>query len=100
MPNLYKIGQVVRCKGRFRDTDGEYRDPTSVFFQLINPSDVQTSLEYGVDGTLVKESTGVYYVDVDVGAIGAGMYNYRFYSTGTYQTANEDRFEVMASPYT
>jgi hypothetical protein len=95
MPNRYKVGQVARCTGTFKDEDDVVQDPTAVFFHLIDPSENEITLEYGVDGTLVKASTGVYYVDV--AADEAGIFAYRFYSTGTYVTADEDQFEVVAS---
>ena len=95
--NKYKIGQIARCTGTFRDEDDTLQDPGAVYFHLIDPSENETTLTYGVDATLIKQSTGIYYVDVT--ADEAGVFQYRFYSTGSYQTADEDQFEVVPSEH-
>lgn len=95
--NRYRMGQIARCRGRFRDEDDVLQDPGTVYFHLIDPSENASTLTYGVDATLVKESTGVYYVDV--AADEEGVFQYRFYSTGAYQTADEDQFEVVPSEH-
>jgi len=97
MPNRYKVGQVARCTGKFRDEDNVLQDPGAVFFHLIDPSNNPTTLQYGVDAALIKESTGSYYVDVD--ADEEGIFQYRFWSTGVYKTADEDQFEVVPSEH-
>jgi hypothetical protein len=61
------------------------------------PRGVTTTLTYGVDVALVKDSTGNYHVDVDVTE--AGQWWVRFYSTGTNQAAAEDFFLVQTSQF-
>ena len=64
--------------------------------QYKDPSGNTTSLTYGVDAALVKDSTGVYHVDVDADEV--GWWHYRVYSTGTGQAAAApQRFFVNAS---
>lgn len=92
MTSLYSEGDLVRCTGTFTNADGDAVDPTAVIFKTKDPSGNITTLTYGVDAALVKSATGVYYVDVDVDE--AGLWWYRFESTGTGQAAGEDKFTV------
>jgi hypothetical protein len=88
MANTYDVGDEVRITGTFTDADGNAQDPTAVFFAFLAPSATSaTTYEYGTDAELVKDSTGVYYVDLDLDE--AGLWRYRFYSTGTGQAADE-----------
>jgi hypothetical protein len=55
-------------------------------------------LTYGVGAELVKDSTGVYHVDID--ADEAGKWLYRFYSTGTGQASSSiGEFIVFVSEF-
>jgi hypothetical protein len=51
-----------------------------------------TTLEYGVDPGLVKDSTGKYHVDVDLTE--PGVWKYRWRSTGVCQAAAQEQFTV------
>lgn len=93
----YHVGDLVRIAGAFTDSDGDAVDPTAVFAKYKNPSGNVTTLEYLVDAALVKDSVGNYHVDIN--ADEAGTWRYRFYSTGTGQAANEDRFTVNDSEF-
>jgi hypothetical protein len=95
--NCYDKGDVVVCDVVFKDEDDVVADPTSVFFVFMTPSGVQTTYIYGVDGELVKDSTGNYHVDVSADV--EGQYHYRFYSTGTGQAAAEGQFLVKDSVF-
>lgn len=94
-PNVYQVGDDVRCTGTFEDSDDVAIDPTAVFFLYKDPSGNVTTLEYLVDAAVVKDSTGVYHVDVD--ADESGDWWYRFHSTGTGKAAGEKRFRVETS---
>lgn len=97
MANHYQKGDLVRATGTFSDSDGVAQDPTAVFCKYTNPAGTTTTLEYGVDAALVKSATGIYYVDVDAST--AGAWRYRFYATGTGQSAAEAFFRVEASKF-
>jgi hypothetical protein len=101
MANAYQIGDLVRVQGSFTTIAGVPTDPTAVFFSFKNPSQTITTYTYGVDAALVKDSTGVYHVDVSVPSTTAalGTWYYRFYSTGTGQTAAEDQFVVPTTAF-
>ncbi len=92
MANTYEKGDAVRCSAAFTTSAGVAADPTAVYFQFRTPGGTTTTYTYGVDASLVKSSTGNYYVDVNANAV--GQWAYRFYSTGTGQSADEDIFTV------
>lgn len=93
MASTYDVGDEVRCTGTFTESDGTVRNPSSVFFSFSAPSDTSaTTYEYGVDTDIVRASTGVYYVDLDIDE--AGVWRYRWYSTGTGRAADEAYFHV------
>ena len=84
----YNVGDLIRTTGTFTNADGTATDPTAVFAAYGDPSGNTTTLEYGVDVALVRDSTGNYHVDID--ADEAGRWYYRFYSTGTGQASSEN----------
>jgi hypothetical protein len=91
MANTYDVGDEVKLKGEFTDDDGNAQDPTTVTFAFLAPSaSSATEYVYGTDAEVVKESTGVYYVNL--GVTEAGTWRWRFYSTGTGKSAGESYF--------
>lgn len=95
--NEYTKGAKVRCKGKFY-LDGALTDPSGVLFKFQNPAGTETTYTYGVDGALVKDSTGIYHVDLSVTT--KGVWAYRWESTGAAQSANEGEFYVRKSEFT
>lgn len=95
--NEYDLGDEVRCTGTYTDSAGTVQDPAAVFFQVEDPSGNKTTYQYSVDAELVKASTGVYYVDVDLDE--CGFWTYRHYSTGLGQAAAEKRMRVKESRF-
>ena len=95
--NSYDVGDVVRCSGAFANSAGAAVDPTAVLCKVRKPDGTITTLTYGVDGALVKAAVGSYYTDVN--ATEAGIWAYRFYSTGTGQAAGETSFRVRESSF-
>lgn len=92
--NAYDVGQIVRFKGTFTDPNNNDApiDPTDVYIAYLDPSENLTTLHYDVDVDLKKESTGIYYVDVEMDE--AGRWYYRVYSTGVGQAAGEAFVDV------
>jgi hypothetical protein len=88
--NNYDVGDEVRVTGTFTDSAGTEQDPNAVFFQYEDPSGTVTALAYPADAALVKDDTGIYHVDIDVDE--AGMWHWRWYSTGVGQAADEGQF--------
>ncbi len=90
--NSYDKGDLVRCTGAFTTTAGAAMDPAAVFFKFRDPNGVVVTYTYGVDGSLVKDSTGNYHADIDAAI--AGEWIYKFYSTGNGQAAETGSFTV------
>lgn len=91
----YKVGQVVRLSGEFTNADRSALDPTHVNLTIIDPAGTNYKWVYGGGGPTAlvqRASAGHYYYDqvLDV----AGSWRYRWWSTGTGQTANEKTFDV------
>lgn len=95
--NAYDRGDVVRCTGTFA-TSGSNTNPAAVMFKVMSPSGDVTTYTYGTDAQLVRDSTGVYHVDVSADEL--GTYAYRFWSTGSGQAASEGQFSVRLSLFT
>lgn len=92
MANRFDKGDLVRCTGTFTTAGGAAQDPTTVKVSIRTPARVVTTYVYGVDGALVKDSTGVYHVDVDANQV--GTWYVRWWATGTGQAAGESPFFV------
>ena len=97
MANSYYKGQKVTVTALFKNSVGTLADPSAVYAQYQNPSNEETSLQYGVDDELGKSAVGTYYIDIS--ATTPGTWYYRFYSTGTGQAASEGSFEVAQSEF-
>lgn len=97
MANRYDVGDLVECSSAFVDKQGAPHDPTTVIFSVKTPAGAITSYTYGQAIQVVKETTGVYHVDVSVTA--PGTWWYRFAGTGNGQAASENFFEVEESEF-
>lgn len=93
----YDLGDLVRISAAFSDANGAALNPTAVYCKVKNPNGTITAYTYGTDAALVRASTGSYYVDVDANT--AGVWKYRFHSTGTGQAAAESWFTVEESEF-
>jgi hypothetical protein len=91
-------GAAIRVRGKFKiPGTGVLFDPTTVriaYRQGANPVTIKT---FGVDAQVVKESTGIYYLDIDANVV--GDWHWRIYSEGTGQTADEGTFKVRSSNF-
>lgn len=94
MGSYYEKGDLVYVQGTFTDplNSDAAVDPTAVYVTFKDPSGNVTTYQYGVDAELTKASTGVYRANID--ADEAGMWYYRWYSTGTGQASEPGHFKV------
>jgi hypothetical protein len=94
MANAYDLGDVVQLTGTFTDPldDDAAIDPTKVYCTIREPDGTATTYEYGLDAEINKSSTGIYTMNVD--ADSAGVWYYRWWSTGNGKAAEEDAFRV------
>src|SRR5258708_4089071 len=90
----FALGQLVRLSCTFSGGRTP-TDPTTITTAYRDPSGAVTSLTYGVDAALKRQSTGVYYVDVSA-SIG-GTWSHRFAGTGACESADEKTFYVKRS---
>lgn len=89
-------GTLVRCSVQFRNASNALADPTAVLFSFRAPgASSTTTYTYGTDAQLVKDSTGKYHVDLNGSTV--GIWQTRFYSTGTGQAAAEATFSIRPS---
>ena len=94
--NTYDIGDVVRVSAAFLDSSDLAADPTGVVVSYRNPSSgVVTTLTYGVDVEVVKDSIGNYHVDITTAA--HGRYTYKWVGTGAVAATVEGFFHVRES---
>lgn len=93
----YDVGDLVRVTGTFTDSAGTATDPTVVGFKYNDPAGTTTTYIYGTDAEVVKDSTGVYHVDIS--ATTKGVWEYRWYATGVGQSAGEGHFTVRVSRF-
>lgn len=93
----YILGQEVRVKATFTDMDDAPVDPTVATIIIRSPNGAETSYIYGDDVEVVKESTGIYYVDFVPTA--AGYWRSRGKGTGAATGAGEDLFVVNSTRF-
>lgn len=82
----YHVGDVVTIYGAWTNAGGTATDAGTVYAHYRDPAGTATTYTYGSDAELVKDSTGVYHVDISAAL--AGTWYYRFYSTGSGQAAS------------
>lgn len=94
----YNQGDLVHATGAFTDPNNgdAYIDPTVVKLSIKDPSgNVTTSIYLGAGTpTIVRDAAGRYSAAID--ADEAGVFYYRWWSTGTGQAAEEKSFQVTA----
>lgn len=90
--NTYDIGDVVRISNTFTQ-NAAVIDPGTVSLKVVAPDASSVTYTYA-GATVVKDSVGVYHVDVAIAL--SGTYLYRWVSTGTGAGAEESWFQVRA----
>lgn len=92
--NVYAKDSLVRVSSEFT-ISGTDTDPTTVKCFYKDPNNLVTTLTYGTDNALVRDTTGKYHVDIS--ATIAGNWWYRFEASGAVVAANEAEFTVSLS---
>jgi hypothetical protein len=108
----YDIGDKIRignhvgtnldgnARDAFKDSAGVVTDPDTITLRLRKlPSGTTKVFGYpsGVDGVLIKESSGRYYTDYIAVSGDDGRWGWRLEGTGLVQTADEGEFRIAAS---
>lgn len=94
-PNVYDVGDRIRVWGEFTDLAGTATDPTTIVCKHQDPSGNETTVTYPT--SIVKASTGRYYLDIDIDE--AGTWYYRWNATGAVVAAGETSFVVRATQF-
>lgn len=89
MINYYRTGQKVRVTCQFKVND-TLTDPTSVICKVMDPSRNVSTYVYGTDAEVVKDSTGIYHVDIVANE--KKEWNVRFEGTGACVAVEELTF--------
>lgn len=95
--NTYDIGDQVRLSVAFTDSDGVAVDPTVITLKYSNPGGTVTTLVYETDAAVTRDATGEFYADIVPTT--AGIWRYRWYSSGTVTAAAEGSFSVRRSQF-
>ncbi len=98
MTNVYDIGDQARVSAAFTlVSNGAAADPSAISCKVRKPDGTVTTLVYGTDAALVKDSTGNYHADVTIDQF--GRWFYRFTGTGSVIAADELWFDVEQSAF-
>ncbi len=89
-------GSVVQFYYKIKDKHGTLIDPSSLNVKIRNPSLVDTTYTYGVHAQVVRESTGIYYINIDTTGT-TGTWRAKWTSTGTGQGVAETSLIVDAT---
>lgn len=97
MAETWHIGDLPKVTATFINDTGALVDPDTITAKIKKPDLTITTLVYGVDAALVKDSVGIYHVLIDLTQ--SGNWFYRFIGTGTRQVANEGTIFVQSSNF-
>lgn len=88
-------GQGARFVLTYKNTDGELADPSAIRFMHRAPSDTETTTwTYGDGAEIVRDSLGVFHVDLEFDE--AGVWKWRHESDGL-ETADQGQLRVVAA---
>lgn len=94
----YALGQGVRIRGPFRDPEThELLDPPVVKISYRVGSGPVTTKEYDVDDEVVRESEGIYYMDIVGDQV--GVWHWRIFSEEDDIAADEGSFQILPSNF-
>lgn len=82
----------IRVFVNFKDADNEPGNPTNVVFKVRTPAESVTTYS-----TVVNQTTGRYYADVDL--VNVGRWEYRWEGTGNIVAASEGSVFVEPSNF-
>ena len=90
--------QTIRIYSRVRDINGVLTNPQSIQFELRRPNDTEyTTYTISTTPTIINESTGIFYIDLDVET--QGRYKYSWFTYGNVTSSYKSFFEAEDSRY-
>lgn len=90
----YVIGNKIRITGTITDLEGTAVDPTTLEIEVRDPAGKVTTYTYGEDEEVVRDSTGVYYLDLLPNL--PGPWRYYWLGEGENQVASNGSFFVKS----
>jgi hypothetical protein len=81
--NVYDVGDLVRISAVFKNSAGTATDPTAVSCKIRKSDGTVTTLVYGTDVALVRDSEGNYHTDISITL--KGLWMHKFIGTGAVQ---------------
>lgn len=90
--HIYSLGALPKLSAIFSIVGGGLIDPTTVACEIEKPDGTILPFVYITDPEIVRDSLGTFHMFVD--ADQSGMWKYRWFSTGTGQTANMRQFRI------
>lgn len=75
--------------------DDVLADPDTVSVIVLAPDGTETTYVYDTDSEVVRDSLGVYHIDIDVTQ--GGRWYHRWIATGDGQAAEQQWFEARAA---
>lgn len=94
----YPAYTQLRVSVSFTDSSGTLTDPTTITVAIANAAASSLTIyTYGVDIQVVKQSTGIYYMDYT--PPNTGTFTFQWKGTGTVVAADEGEFEVEATDF-
>lgn len=88
------VGDVARVEAVF-ERNGSRIDPDTVAVKVKSPSGATTTYTYGTHAQLSRIAAGMYRLEVPVTE--AGVWNWRYESTGEGQAAEQGAFLANAA---
>jgi hypothetical protein len=90
--------QTIRIKARIRNIDGVLTNPQSIEFELEKPGETSYSAFTTISTpAIVNESTGIYYIDLDVDMV--GKWKYSWFTYGNVTSSWKGFFQVEDARY-
>lgn len=93
----FQIGDKIRLTATFRDVGRFLADPDTVRFRFKQECNAETAYVYLTDSQIVRDSVGVFHVDLALTA--QGEWWFRWEGDGTLAGAIEKALEVDPSKF-
>lgn len=91
----YDINDTIRVSTTFKNLAGTATDPTAVTAIVVQPDGTSTTYTYLTDAQVVKDSAGVYHIDVTPTTAGTWLIRWR--GTGAVATQEETVLSVRSN---
>jgi len=88
---LIHTNQSIRIYARIRNISGDLADPSIIEFQYTKHNDTEPTV-YSI-GRIVKESTGVFYINIEIEE--PGRHKYTWVTDGLLKSAYKGFFEAI-----